>query len=95
MLRSWKIGALTGLALFMMAGTASAALIHEFIDTRDGSVVGSIEFSAATPGTVSAFSFSGFGGPTLGLSDLCSRAILIANCFQQQHLGASISIIGI
>ena len=78
MLRAWLVGALTGLALFLMAGTASAALIHEFIDTRDGSTVGSIEFSAATPGTVSAFSLSGFGGPTLGLSDLCSPGNL--NC---------------
>lgn len=61
-----------GLWFFGAIGTASAALMHEFVDTRTNTVVGSIEFSDATPGTVTAFSLSGFGGPTLGLSDICS-----------------------
>lgn len=56
------------LVAFATAAPARAALIHEFV--QGGSVIGSIEFSAASPGTVVAFSYPGPSG-TLGLADLC------------------------
>lgn len=64
---------LAGAALIASSAftSAEAALIHNFVDKADGSIVGSIEFSAETPGTVTSFSFSGFGGPNLGLPDIC------------------------
>lgn len=68
------LGSLLTLGLLGQAVPAHSALIHNFVDTFDGTIVGSIEFSAETPGVVTAFSFSGFGGPVLGLGDLCLTA---------------------
>ena len=66
--------AFLGLVSLGVAAPAHAALIHNFIDTGAGNaVIGQIQFSAATPGTVTAFSLdtTGLGGPNLGLANLC------------------------
>ena len=73
-MRRGLLAAILGFAILGSAPAARAALIHNFIDTSDNSVLGSITFSAETPGTVTAFSFSGFGSPALGLADLCLTA---------------------
>ena len=65
---------LFGLSSLGATAPAHAALIHNFIDTSAGNtVIGQIEFSAATPGTVTAFSLdtTASGGPILGLANLC------------------------
>ena len=75
MLGACLVSALLGFGLLTGAAPARAALIHDFIDTSAGNaVIGQIEFSAALPGTVTAFNLdlSGYGGPAaLDLSNLC------------------------
>lgn len=67
--------AILGLAWFGTVSPAHSALIHNFINTGDNSVIGQIEFDASGPGNVVAFSLdtTAFGGPIFDLSDLCDN----------------------
>jgi hypothetical protein len=56
-------------------GTASATLLHDFVD-GNGDIVGHIEFSASTPGTVLDFELAG-PGVLLTEANLCPAAIAV------------------
>lgn len=67
--------AVLGLAWFGIVSPAHAALIHNFINTGDNSVIGQIEFDASSPGNIVAFNLdtTPFGGPMLDLTNLCGN----------------------